>query len=119
MKWYKKQNNFYYILIFYGEYLNGKKWNGQRYNYKSDLEFELKDVKGNIKEYNFYGVLIFEGEYLNGKRNGKGKEYHYYNGEIIFEREYLNGNRNWKGKQYEGSKLTFEGENLNGKKMER
>ena len=43
-------------LIYEGEYLNGKKWNG----------------KG--KEYNKYGELIFEGEYLNGNKwNGKGK----------------------------------------------
>ena len=39
-------------LIFEGEYLNGKKWNG------------------NGKEYSFYGELIFEGEYLKGQRNG-------------------------------------------------
>ena len=38
-------------LIFEGEYLNGKRWNG----------------KG--KEYYNYRKLKFEGEYLNGKRN--------------------------------------------------
>ena len=42
-------------LIFDGEYLNGKKWNGKGKEYD--------DCK-----------LIFEGEYLNGQRNGKGKE---------------------------------------------
>ena len=38
-------------------------------------------------------TIIFEGEYLNGKRNGKGKEYNYYNGKLEYEGEYLNGNR--------------------------
>ena len=38
--------------------------------------------------------LIFEGEYLNGERNGKGKEYHSYNGNLLFEGEYINGFRN-------------------------
>ena len=41
------------VLIFEGEYLNGKR-------------------KGKGKEYNENGKLIFEGEYLNGK-NGKEK----------------------------------------------
>ena len=54
-------------IIFEGEYLNGKKWNG----------------KG--KEYNKDGKLRFEGEYLNGKRwNGKVKEY-YDDGKLLFE----------------------------------
>ena len=74
-----RNNNF--NIIFEGEYLNGKKWNG------------------NLKEYNDYGNLEFEGKYLNGERNGKGKEYN-NNGKLIFEGEYLNGKRNGKGKQY-------------------
>ena len=49
-------------LIFEGDYINGKRWNG----------------KG--KEYNHYNhhyflELIFEGEYLNGKRIRKEKYY--------------------------------------------
>ena len=39
-----------YDLIFEGEYLNGKRWNGKE------------------KKYNRYGDLIFEGEYLNGEK---------------------------------------------------
>ena len=42
-------------IIYEGEYLKGKRWNG----------------KG--KEYYDYGKLRFEGEYLNGERNGKEK----------------------------------------------
>jgi len=34
---------------------------------------------------------MFEGEYKNGERNGKGKEYKY--GKIIYEGEYVNGKR--------------------------
>ncbi len=41
-----KKNN----IIFIGEYLNGKRWNGK------------------IKKYNDFDKLLFEGEYLNGKK---------------------------------------------------
>ena len=68
-----KEYDYYGILIYEGEYLNG-----------------VKNGKG--KEYNFIGKLEFEGEYLNGKRNGKGKEY-YNNGQLKFEGEYKNDKR--------------------------
>ena len=104
------------ILIFEGEYLNGKR-------------------NGKGKDYYDNGKLEYEGEYLNGKRNGKGKEY-YDIGRIKFEGEYKNGkiwngkeyningiieleinNGNGKGKQYYGNgKLEFEGEYLNGQR---
>ena len=46
------------VLIYEGEYLNGKR-------------------NGKGKEYNYINNEVeFEGEYLNGKRNGKGKEYY-------------------------------------------
>ena len=57
------------VILFEGEYLNGK-----------------RNRKG--KEYYNNGVLLFEGEYLNGKKNGKGKEYN-YNGKLKFEGEYF------------------------------
>ena len=70
-------------MIFEGEYLNGKRWNG----------------KGKIY---IFDILIFEGEYFNGERwNGKGIE---FDDEKRFEIEYLNGiiiNR----KEY-GNKIT-------------
>ena len=115
-KWreYLKNNN----LIFEGQYLNGKRWNGKgynknecikfeikngngkEYNKKGDMEFEIKNGKGNIKEYTDNDKLEYEGEYLNGERNGKGKEY-YNDGNLKFEGEYLNGKRwNGKGKEY-------------------
>ena len=37
-------------LIFEGEYLNGKKWNGK------------------VKDYDDNGLVIFRGNYINGKK---------------------------------------------------
>ena len=66
----------YNKLIFEGEYLNGKRWNG----------------KG--EEYNIFGKLIFAGKYINGLRNGIGKEYGgITNTLLISEFEYLNGKK--------------------------
>ena len=104
---------------FEGEYLNGQKWNGKGFNINGNIEFEIKNGQGYIKEYNKYGKLKFEGEYSNGQRSGKGKEYYYFDDQILlFEGEYLNGERNGKGKNYYyyGNKLLFDGEYLNGKK---
>ena len=129
------------VLIFKGEYLNGKKWNGKQYiqNYGKDEIYEIKNGKGFLveldrdyyegeflngerngkgKEYFNGNKIKFEGEYLNGKRNGKGKDY-YFEGNLKFEGEYLNGKRNGKGIEYfnlKGKKIRYEGEYLNGKK---
>ena len=51
--------------------------NGKGYNINGRKVFEIKDVKGNIKEYDYDGELYFEGEYSNGEINGKVKEYDY------------------------------------------
>jgi len=67
----KEYDSYDKILVFEGEYLNGRK-------------------NGKCKEYHLDEKLIFEGEYLNGKRNGNGKEY-YSNSNIKFEGEYLRG----------------------------
>ena len=96
-KWkeYLKNTN---IIIFEGEYLNGKR-NGKGKEYYDDSE------------------LKFKGEYLNGKRNGIGKEYLRKTNIIIFEGEYLNGKRNGKGKEYyDDGEIKFKGEYLNGKR---
>ena len=89
----------YKDLIFEGEYLNGKRWNGKIYNEKNRILYELKEGKGYLKKYNYDNKLKFEGEYINGKKNGKGKEY-YDNDKLLFEGEYLNGKR-WNGKGYD------------------
>jgi len=62
-------------LMFEGEYLDGKRWNGKGYNKYHKIKFEIKDGNGKGKEYYSNGLLKFEGEYLNGKINGKIKEY--------------------------------------------
>ena len=72
-------------LIFIGEYLDGKKWNGKGYNCLGNKEYEIKNGKGRIREYNWFnGNLIYDGEYKDGERNGKGKEYN-DKGKLIFE----------------------------------
>ena len=116
-KYIKKEYDYIYgILIFEGEYLNGKR-------------------NGKGKEYDFKGKLKFEGEYLyNYKLKGK----YYINEKLEYEGEYLY-NRKWNGKGYdlndsniivyklkkgngnvrifnEDKELIFEGEVLEGKK---
>ena len=109
-------------LIFEGEYLDGKKWEGKYFEYDEDsgkLIFECKYLKGimngEAKEYDKYnGQLLFSGKYLNGKRNGKGTEYksllisdnNFYSSRNIkyqnikiFSGEYFNGERK-EGKEY-------------------
>ena len=51
-------------------------------------------VKEMEKENNMIVLvdLIFEGEYSYGKRNGKGREFN-SNGELVYEGEYLNGEK--------------------------
>ena len=106
------------FLLFEGEYLKDKKWEGKGYDSANNIAYELKDDKGLIKEYNEFYNLEYEGEYLNGKRNGKGKEYRklLHNSLISkfnFEGDYLNGKKHGKGKEYyEDDKLQFEGEYL-------
>ena len=128
-------------LLFEGEYLNGKRWNGKRFLYQLDgfmdrLYFEGEIVKGEIigkgKEYFKDGKILFEGEYLNGFRwngrgydkdgnltlelkdgNGKGK---IFLNEIIYEGGILNGKKNGQGKEYYSyltDTLIYEGEFLN------
>ena len=83
------------ILIYEGEFLNGKR-------------------NGKGKEYYENGILKYEGEYLNGKRKGKGKEY-YESGKLKFEGEYSyeklefegenSFERKYNGKQFDEIKL--------------
>ena len=126
----------YEILKFEGEFLNGKKWTGKRYDKNNNILYELKEGKEYIKEYDNDGKFILEGQYLNGRLHGKVKgpnfegEYkncekngifkEYYDENLLeFEGEYLNGKRNGKGKFFGiddelNSELIFEGEYLYG-----
>ena len=124
-------------LLYEGEYLYNKKWNGKGYNESGEISYEFKNGTGTGTEFYDNGKLEFEGEYLNGKMHGKGKEYYdtksnityqlkngngvvkeYDNyGVLLFEGEYLNGEKNGKGKEYNNyGELLFEGEYLNNKK---
>ena len=42
-------------IKFEGDYMNGKIWNGKGFNNYGNMEFEIKQGKGNIKEYNYNG----------------------------------------------------------------
>ena len=99
-KEYKLYNN---ILVFEGEYLNGKKnGKGKEFYENGSIKFEGEYLKGRIIEGKGYDI---EGnEVLIIEKNGKGKEI-YFDSNIQFEGEYLNGKR-WKGKGYniEGKK---------------
>ena len=129
------------ILIFEGEYSNGLiNGKGKEYNVYGKLEYEGEYYygrrNGKGKEYNYNGDLIFEGEYYYNKKI-KGREY--INGYLEYEGEFINdkkftgngydknGNIIYKlnkgsGKvkyYYSSYNLAFEGEYLNGKKMEK
>ena len=70
-------------MQYIGEYLNGKKWNGNGFNSNNTISYELKDGKGFVIEDEFN----YECEYLFGERNGKGKEF-YSEKKLKFEGEY-------------------------------
>ena len=104
-------------LKFNGEYKFGLRWNGEGYDQKNNIVYQMKNGKGNVKEYNWDDTLIFEGEYLNGKKNGQAKEYE-YDGKLIFEGNYVDGLKNGQGKEYDyNGELEFEGEFLYGSKL--
>ena len=84
------------ILIFEGEYIDGKK-------------------NGHGKELYLNGDIKFEGEYLNGRRDGPGKEYDYEN-KLKFEGNYSHGLRQGYGKVYDEKNIIFEGDFSIGKK---
>ena len=63
---------------------------------QGNLDYEISDGKGFIKQYDNNDKLEYEGEYLNGERNGKGKEY-YDNGKLKYEGEFKNDKANGKG----------------------
>ena len=95
-----KENDDIGKLKFEGEYSKGKKWNGKGYDKNGNIDYEITNGKGNIKEYNDkYDYLEYKGGYLNGEINGKGKKYN-FEGNLVYEGEYLKEERNGKGKKY-------------------
>ena len=100
-------------LIYDGVYLSGNRWDGKGYDSDGNEIYELKNGKGIIREYLSPGKLLYEYEYINGEKNGKGKEYNYFNGKLKFEVEYVNNKRNGKCKEYDNDgNLVFEGQYL-------
>ena len=80
-------------------------------------KYIVGERNGKGKEYDYFdGKLIFEGEYLNGEKNGKGREYN-DNDKLKYEGEYLNGERHGKGKEYyDNGSIQFEGEYFDGRR---
>ena len=119
-------------LIFEGDYLNGKKWNGKGYDQNHNIIYELRNGKGYIREYDSYGCLLFEGEYSNGERNGKGKEYireygndillgleekeDFLRNKLFFDGIYLYNHKRRGRAYYKTGKIEYEGEYLFDKK---
>ena len=70
-----KGKEYYYggQLLFEGEYLNGKRWNGKFYNTRYSICDELKNGKGFIKKFYYSGQLRFECQYLKGEKMEKEK----------------------------------------------
>ena len=109
----------YYLdgkLLSEGEYLNNKKWNLKLYDLNDNIISELKDGKGYFNINDEFNGYFFESEFINGLPNGKGKEY-YFTNYLKYEGEYLNGKRHGKGKEYyPDGKLLCEGEYLYNKR---
>ena len=75
-------------------------------NLQNKLNIDIEDYKKT------------SGKQIEGERNGKGKEYSLYTNALLFEGEYVKGEKNGEGKEYyENGKLQFEGEYLNGKRL--
>ena len=81
-----------YEIEFDGEYLKGNNWNGKIYDFDGNIICELKGGKGLMKIYNRDDILICEAKYLNGELNGKIKEYD-DEGKIRFEGELIDGKK--------------------------
>ena len=91
-------------IQFEGEYINGRRWNGQTYTFNGIKEFDLINGEGYIREYNIHGIKTYEGDIVNGVKDGFGKEFS--QGKIEYEGIFKNGKR--ENKEYEGGFLSGE-----------
>ena len=74
------------MVIYEGDYLFNKKYNGKGFDVNGNVIYELKNGNGKDKKYSTVtGEIYFDHEYLNGKRSGIGKEYSYNNTEFLYE----------------------------------
>jgi antitoxin component YwqK of YwqJK toxin-antitoxin module len=120
-------------IQFDGEYLNGRRWNGQTYTFNGIKEFDIINGEGYIREYNIHGIKTYEGDIVNGIKEGFGKDFsqgkieyegifkngkrevegveYYSNGRKEYEGGYLGGERNGKGKEYDfDDNLKYDGD---------
>ena len=77
---------------FVGEFKNGMKWNGIGYKKNNEIDYNIKNGYGIVKEF-YKGNLIYEGNYLKGKRHGKGKEYDFLTGKLKYDGNFLYGKK--------------------------
>ena len=77
---------------FKGEFKAGKKWNGTGYYKNGEIDYEMIDGNGIIKEY-YEGKLIYDGGYLNGKRHGIGSEYDFLTGKLKYKGRFTYGHK--------------------------
>ena len=127
------------------EYKEGLLWNAKGYNKKSvfsNIDFEISNGNGVMKDYYSDNVLKSVINYKNGRKNGKAISYYniegekieyegeynndikngewkcfYENGNKEFIGNYTNGIKNGPCKEYDkGGKLLFDGEYNNGLK---
>ena len=92
-------NKFEKILVFEGEYSNGKAINGISYDYIKNKEYKLIQGKWTILKYGENGRIKSQIKYVNENGEGKGSEFD-GNGNLIFEGNYLDDYRNGFGKKY-------------------
>ena len=111
-----KEYNEYGLVLFEGEYLYGKRWDGKGYGDEGRIELTLEKGKGNLKVVNSENKVTMEKTYLNGLVDGICKIYT-YEGNFAFEGEYKSGKRHGVTKTYDkDNKLNFDGVYLYDKK---
>ena len=101
------------------EYKDGLLWNAKGFNKKgvfSNIDFEISNGEGTMKDYHSDDILKCEYNYKNGRKNGKAISY--YNSKEKkkeFEGEYLNDLKNGKWETfYENGNKEFVGKYNNG-----
>ena len=110
-----KEGKEYYCngqIIFIGEYYDGRRWNGNIYNYQGKEINEVKYGKWEVNDDNINN-LTNNGLYLSNKKkqteydeNGSKKEKINSDNELIYSGTFLKGKR-WNGFEY---MLTFKTE---------
>ena len=77
---------------FKGEFKNGNKWDGTGYDKNGEIDYEIIEGFGVIKEY-YTGKLIYVGEYSRGERHGNGREYDFLTGKLKYKGRFCFGKK--------------------------